>query len=509
MKYDIVLINCYSGNPAPPDAPPYGLLYVGSDLKRSGYSVKIYDRQLNVHQSVDSFGQEVLGSCKRIICLGGVAAAYKDAIELAEFFKRNKDDVFIIAGGYIGSTYRTLLYKAPIDAIVRGEGEETASELVHALLNNKSLDDVQGLYFLKNNNICRTQNRRLIDNLDDIPFPDYSLIPLEKYLLPGNKAPYFRFDERSAKYTGVFMDIKTSRGCTNHCSFCYRHMKGMRHHSPEYVLNHMEYLQKNFKADFFNISDELTISDAEWVDKFCRLKKERNLDFLFRINAARVDIITEEMLSKLKAAGMIGIIFGIESGSQTMLDNMRKNTTVEQNLKVLRLCQKLDLQTTITLVIGLPGENNKTILESLQFLIKAPHNPLNQESEYDDMNDLRLFTPIAFPDTPLYKQGKNLGIIKDEHEYLLSLNDNTVMRSYNFTSSSNFMLKLWINVLNYTYRACYFLDNRKFIKLFALLGEFLFKFLKKGVSSVWHKAENKFEKIWKSPKKLTEGMIDG
>lgn len=469
MKPIIVLINCYSGNPMPPDAPPYGLLYVGSALQRAGYDVQIFDRHLGSTQDTISFCEQFLTEKNQIFALGGVASAYKDAIEISSYLKSQKPSCKIIAGGYLGATAECLLLKAPIDAIVRGEGEITAVKLVEALINNKPLEDIRGISFLKDGVLANAVHRKQIDNLDEIPFPNYGLVGMENYLIPGEKAPYFRLDPRHVKYKGTLIDIKTSRGCVNRCSFCYRHMNGMRHHSPEYVLNHIKYLQDTYNADFFNISDELTISSSEWVEEFCRKKQEKNLDFLFRINSARVDLVDEQMLVKLKNAGMVAITFGIESGSQKMLDNMHKHTTVKQNLIALKLCHKLDIQTTIALVIGLPGENFKTLIETSHFLMNGPKHAFNKESEYDDMNDLRVFTPIAFPGTLLYKQGLEMGIISDEHTYLCSLNDNQVMRSYNFTNYPNIILKLWSNGLYFIYRSGYYWEKKEIINLFRLI----------------------------------------
>jgi anaerobic magnesium-protoporphyrin IX monomethyl ester cyclase len=470
VKPLITLINCFSGNPCPPDAPPYGLLYVGSAIQRAGFPVRIYDRHLDIQMDVKKFCDQLISEEYHVLGLGGVASAYKDAIQIASYIKRKKPESKIIVGGYLGSTAEQLLIHAPIDAVVRGEGEITTIELLWALLQNKPLADIPGLIYLNEGEIIKTPYRKQIDNLDEIPFPDYSLVEMEKYLIPADKAPYFRLDSRSKEYKGTLIDIKTSRGCINSCTFCYRHMKGMRHHSPEYVLKHMNYLHEKYHAVFFNISDELTISSAEWVDDFCRLKQEQNLDILFRINSARVDLVTREMLQKLKDAGMVEITYGIESGSQKMLNAMFKHTTVEQNMNALRLTYELGLQTTIPLVVGLPEENLSTIFETARFLIACPHYPNIMENEYDDTSDLRVFNPIAFPGTVLYKQGLKLKIIQNEHEYLSSLNDNVVMRTYNFTRYPNFVIKLWRYSLYFVYRSMHFIENKEFLNLFRLIG---------------------------------------
>ena len=471
MKPLITLINCFSGNPCPPEAPPYGLLYVGSAIQRSGFPVRIYDRHLDIQMDVKKFCDQYISDEYQIVGLGGVASAYKDAIQIASYIKSKKPETKIIVGGYLGSTSNQLLIHAPIDAVVRGEGEITTIELLYALLQNKPLAKICGLSYFSGGKVIKTPFRKQIENLDEIPFPDYSLVEMDKYLIPADKAPYFRCDSRSKNYEGKLIDIKTSRGCINSCTFCYRHIKGMRHHSSEYVIKHMKYLHEMYHAVFFNISDELTISKAEWVDDFCRLKQEQNLDILFRINSARVDLITEEMLRKLKNAGMVAITYGIESGSQKMLNAMSKHTTVEQNLNALHLTYKLGLQTTIPLVVGLPEENFSTVLETARFLITCHHYPNIMENEYDDMTDLRVFNPIAFPGTVLYQQGLKLGIIANEHEYLWSLNDNVVIRTYNYTRYSNFMLKFWRFSFYFIYRSMYFLEKREILNFFRLIGK--------------------------------------
>lgn len=466
IKANIILINCFSGNPVPPDAPPYGLLYVGSALDRAGHNVKIFDRHLDVTENLDLFLKDIIKEDCDIYGLGGVASAYKDAIEISRYLKDKKPNCKIMVGGYLG-TAKIILKNAPVDVIVRGEAEITAPELVDALMSSKALDYVHGITFLKDNDYHLTPARGQIGNLDDIPFPNYSLVELHRYLISAEKAMYFRRDPRHVKYRGFVIDIKTSRGCTHSCSFCYRHVKGIRQHSPEYVLDLMQYLHKTYNTVFFNISDELTLSDnIEWGLALCRLIEERKVDFLFRITSARVDMVDEGILTKLRDAGMVAMNFGIESGSQTMLNNMRKFTTVEQNHKALRLCKDLGIQTTIALVLGLPGENWKTIYETAIFLAKCPHYPNSMEYDQDDITDIRIFTCVAFPGTTLYKQGVKMGIIRDEHEYLSLLGDNDVMRSFNFTGYPDYILKLWIHILYFSYRMAYFVESGEYLNGF-------------------------------------------
>ena len=139
----------------------------------------------------------------------------------------------------------------------------------------------------------------------------------------------------------------------------------------------------------------------------------------------------------------------------------------------LNLCAKLGLQTTIALVVGLPGENFKTIRETAAFLKKCPHTVPNiQETEYDDMSDIRIFNPIAFPGTTLYKQGLAMGIIKDEPTYLSSLYDNVTMRSYYFTRYPRRIHKFWIEYLYFVYRGAYFRErkrNRQYLRMLLYL----------------------------------------
>jgi radical SAM superfamily enzyme YgiQ (UPF0313 family) len=221
------------------------------------------------------------------------------------------------------------------------------------------------------------------------------------------------------------------------------------------------------------MSDELTISEPEWAHVFCSLKRERKMNFLFRINSARVDMVNKRILQELYDEGMVAITFGIESGSQLMLDKMRKGVKTLQNLEALRLCSEVGLQSTIALVVGLPGENFRTVFETTGFLMKCPSSlSIGFDSKrylYDDMFDIRIFSPVAFPKTPLYNELLRTGPIKDEHKYMLSLNDNDQMRAYNFTGFPSFLLVFWSHWLYFVYRACYCWRQRKYPKIFYLM----------------------------------------
>lgn len=145
----IALINCFSGNVMSPDAPPYGLLYIGSALERAGYQVCVYDRHLNSKQDVSSFVCNILEEEFDVLGLGGIASAYKDAIEIASCFKKSAPQKKIIVGGYLGSTAKALLKKANIEAVVLGEGEISTIKLLRALSNGEPLEDVPCIAFLR------------------------------------------------------------------------------------------------------------------------------------------------------------------------------------------------------------------------------------------------------------------------------------------------------------------------------------------------------------------------
>jgi anaerobic magnesium-protoporphyrin IX monomethyl ester cyclase len=270
-----------------------------------------------------------------------------------------------------------------VDIVVRGEGELTLLELMQHVSNSGNLQGIDGITFRKNKQIIRTPNRPFIQNLDDLPRPAYEHLPLKKYRLFGK----------------AILPILTSRGCPIQCSYCVSsRMSGLRFRarSPKNVVDELEWLRDTHGADAFSFYDDAFTLDIERAGKICEEIKKRNIGAPWDCQT-RVDRISKEILIKMREAKCSLVSFGIESGSQKILDAVKKRTTVKQNEMAIKLAKEVGLPVSISIIIGYPGETTITLKQTMDFIRKV-------EPDYVYMC---LATP--YPGTDLSKLLKELG----------------------------------------------------------------------------------------------------
>ena len=390
---------------------PLGLLYIGTALKNKGYKVKIIDLQDDPSRE-DEIIDIVKKSTNLIVGITGLALHYRWIKQFSLKLKKVSLKTKIVVGGHVVPIYELLLLNTGVDYICIGEGEEMFPELIDKLNKNQSVETILGIAF-KNaeNKVIKTGFRPL---LKSFIIPDYGLIDIERYLIHPTKdfffknSPQYRAREKKDDKLGVIM---FSRGCVGGCNFCYRHLPGFRQASVDWSWNHLMLLYKKYGIKYFRVDDELFINDPEWFDAFYQKFIDAKLDILFRITGLRVDLINDELLKKLKNTGCIAINYGIESGSQTILDKMNKRTTVSQNLEAIKKTLNQDMQVMAYIMIGYEGEDKKTLDQTLNLLLESGLKP-----EY-----ISIFYTIALPGTKLYRDCLKNSRIKNESEYLEAL----------------------------------------------------------------------------------------
>jgi radical SAM superfamily enzyme YgiQ (UPF0313 family) len=218
---------------------------------------------------------------------------------------------------------------------------------------------IKGLVWRRGSEIVVNEDRPLIRNLDDLPLPRHDLLPLNDYRAPLVRGPY--------------SFVVTSRGCPANCRFCIKHVsygRSVRFRSPENILAELECLVDlgvqtvNMYADLFTVS-------REQVMELCELMLERDLGLRWTCNS-RVDFVDAEMLQLMGRAGCWMISWGIESGSETVLRRCRKGIKSEQVERALRWSKEAGILNWGYFIIGLPGETEQTIQETIQFSKRLP-----------------------------------------------------------------------------------------------------------------------------------------
>lgn len=395
-------------------AVPFGVLYAASSAYRKGHKVKILDLvkedlcYADIKKIIEDHSAGLIG-------LGGITSSYKKCKELALNIKADFKDIPIVAGGVLSSIPDLLLRKAGIDFVIHGEGEISFPNLIEAIEKRKDISTVNGVSYLEGGAIRKTVDQPQIRDLDDILIPEYSLLDMDRYIEPMEDwvDHYFRYekDERKKKREELaskkLFPIITARGCTHRCIFCYRHNKGLRQHSVEYVVGMIKYLRDSYDIDVFQINDELTTADKSWVLKFCDTIINEKVGIYFIIISSRVDTVDEKMLKRLKEAGCLMINYGYESGSDLILKEIRKGATREEALKAGLLTKEAGLKNAPEMIIGFPSESNETVSETIDFL-----------KQFDTLA-ISINTPMPFPETPLWERAVEKGLIKDREEFIL------------------------------------------------------------------------------------------
>ncbi|RLC95772.1 MAG: radical SAM protein [Chloroflexi bacterium] len=298
------------------------------------------------------------------------------------FLARSMGATTIAFGTHVTPIPRETMRSFPsLDFALRGEPELTLRELIDTLEGDNSqpaerlrklfsdadpgwqpaehLKLIKGLVWRDGGEIVVNPDRPFIRHLDDLPLPRHDLLPLASYRAPLVPSPY------------AF--VVTSRGCPGNCRFCIKHVSygnSVRFRSPENIMAEIEFLAEQGVRSIHMYADIFTVS-REQVVGLCELMLERNLKMQWTCNS-RVDFVDQEMLRLMAQAGCRWISWGIESGSEKVLRNVRKGIKLDQVRQALRWSREAGIRNWGYFIIGLPGETEETIRETIRFSKQLP-----------------------------------------------------------------------------------------------------------------------------------------
>lgn len=411
-------------------------------LEKHKYEVDVIDCQV-LKLSFDEFKNELAKRKPKVVGMTASTLTYKSALKIAKIAKELHPDCVTAIGGPHVTFWddRALLECPELDAVVRREGENTFLELVQRIENNKDYSDVVGTTCRKNGEIIRNPDRPYIEDLDSLPFPARHLWPMDKL-----------------RETEDVLYLATSRGCVYWCEFCTTvrmHGRKYRIRSPKSVVDELEFLHKTYNVVNFTFCDDAFTVDQTRTEELCKDIVSRGLKIKWNCGT-RVDMLTKELLVKMKEAGCISVWFGVESGSQQVLDAMKKGITPELTVKVFGWVREVGLKPVPNVILGFPGETKESAWKTIKFVEKI--NP-------DDVGFYNVATP--FPGTPMYDQVVQNGWLRitDFDRY-----DTTTPIFETPWLSMKDLGKLRESAFHHFYlRRAYFLDKRKRLKLSTLL----------------------------------------
>lgn len=426
----ILLINPPIREWAAPNCVPLGLAYIASVLRNAGHKVEVLD--INAFRYTNEEVEKKLQNMQFDIAgTGGIITTAKYIKWLVDVIKKYRPEAKVVLGGGVATSIpKLILNKTQADIACIGEGEITAVELLEAIANKSDLSKVDGIYYKDTyGNIIGNRARRPIVELDSIPFPAYDLFPMDIYI--NNPVGYINKNKWVNGKPNDFnipksTNINVTRGCPYKCIYCYHDFMGagFRHHSPGYVLREMELLNKRYGLTYFLWADDESMVNREFLINFCTTVKKEKVDYQFCISG-RVNLVDRNILMALKEAGCNMVGYGIESGSSKMLKSMKKGVTIEQSRNAIILTREIFGDVDTTFVIGLPGEDEKTLDETIEFCKGV------------DLIPEAIFFATAYPGTELYEYAIKNNMINDEFEYICKLREQGQQIVINFTKWSD------------------------------------------------------------------------
>ncbi|MHA1267688.1 MAG: B12-binding domain-containing radical SAM protein [Candidatus Helarchaeota archaeon] len=303
----------------------------------------------------------------KVIALSCLTFNFNVALQVATYIKDLDADISTIFGGIHPTLLpREVLKHKIVDAICIGEGEETFQEYLNHIEKGISLKGVKGIWYKENGKIVHNELRPLISDLDTLPFPNWDLWELDKYL---NSPSHMKF-----------MEMLGSRGCPYHCTYCSNHalqqlLPGtyVRFRSAENIIAEIKLMKKRYYKkgfQFINFWDEIFGLNKKIFEQFCKLYiNERLHEEIFWTCNNRADLITNQWAQLVKSAGCFLIRIGIEAGNEYIRNKIyKKNITNKQILDATKILKKHDLLVRFNLMLGGPHETIATMTESLQLV---------------------------------------------------------------------------------------------------------------------------------------------
>jgi len=380
--------------------PPLGILELAGYIeeKTPDVEVEMLDCQAEsldwdaLQKRIESSSPDIVASSSLATC-----NAYTTVRTLATAKKVNPSILTIAGGQHFSATADESLRTYPeIDAVVRGEGEETLVETIKAAQNSKPFVDVGGISFRKGEKMFHNPDRPFITNLDQLPMPAYHLV--EEHIRK------YHFTMMTGR--AVYALVEGSRGCPHRCTFCsqWKHWRGTyRSKSPKRIADEFQHVHDDFGAEFLWLTDD-NFSLGPQARRLCDEIVTRGLaqDIMWFVQARCDDMVrNKDLLPRMRSAGNMWILAGAESGSEITLGRVRKGISPEETREAVRLMKRSGIFAQTTLIIG-HREDTHEKLDALRRFVN------------DIDPDLAIFMVLTpFPNTEVYEEAHKQGWIED------------------------------------------------------------------------------------------------
>ena len=378
-------------------APCVGILILAAVARDRGYRVAVLDasaENLSFQQALD----RVKNLRPRIVGLSATTLSILSADRFAETLKCEWPDLTTVVGGphITAIPEETLNRCAHLDIGVLGEGEQTLLDLLAVLTDGGDLGTVQSIAYRDSlGRVIRTASRDGVTELDALPFPAWDLL---QGFPKAYNAPYFKVKRLPST------SLVTSRGCPYNCTFCDTSVFGkrVRGYSPEYLLEMLRYLAVDYGIRDVTFEDDTFMLQPERLQAVCEALIRSDLRLSWACNS-RADLVRPELLDLMRRAGCWHIGFGIESGSQAILDQVGKRVTLNQIEDAIRKTRRAGIKTKGFFIVGHPGETFETLEQTRRLMLSLA------------LSDVSVMCMTPFPGSPLSREATDYGTM--DHDW--------------------------------------------------------------------------------------------
>ncbi len=344
--------------------PPLGTLYGASYIREQSHEVALFDTNFansskEIISKLDNFKPETLViyddgfNYLTKMCLTNMREETFKLIKLAK-----QRGIYVIISSSDSTDHYNDYLTHGVDIVIIGEAEETLKELLNAKENEEDITTIEGIVYLNSKGTHKTKPRKVKKELDELPFPAWDLIEIDRYQSIWKKHGYFS------------INIATTRGCPYKCNWCAKPIYGNRYnsHSPEYIVELIKYMKNQFEFDHIWFCDDIFGLKPNWVHNFNELLSENGIHIPYKIQSRADLLLKEDTLSVLSDSGCKEIWIGAESGSQRILDAMDKGTKVEQIIEATEKMKQFNIEPCFFLQLGYLGEQWSDIEKTIQLV---------------------------------------------------------------------------------------------------------------------------------------------
>ena len=370
---------------------PLTLAIIAAILREDGFSVHLKDCSNDgiSFEDLRNFIQELK---PRLVIVNTSTPSITGDLKIADLTKEIDSSIKTIFFGIHVTALpnETLKANANVEFIACGEPEYTLRDFALVLRDNRPVDSVKGMIYRSDGEIKHNDPRPPIENLDDLPYPAWDLVNIKGYRLPITNRP--------------FLLVLTGRGCPYPCKFCAAktfYGKKSRLRSPRRIVSEIKYIKEHYGINDFLFWSENSISDRQHIYDISKALS-REVPGVKWVCNGRVDVVDAELLAAMKEGGCWMVGYGIEAGTQRVLDLMKKDIKIEDIEKAVRLTKVAKIEVTGHVIVGYPGETKEDIARTTQLVKRL------------DLDYVQVYCSVPFPGSLLYEESVKNNWIKSD-----------------------------------------------------------------------------------------------